>query len=119
MAATAISISAVSFDAKNIANEGGESSQLTVWFHVYQRGFAHVAGIVVSLDGWATRQEVTARWDHFEGDTEVWTLTYNVPNNGRQFAFVCWCEDYADIDNVRKIWNTNSGNQFLVTANHF
>jgi hypothetical protein len=119
MAASAVSISAVSFDAKKIANQGGQSSELTVWFHVFQRGFAHVAGIVVSTNGWATRQEIGARFDHFEGNVEVWTAGFSVPGLAGTFAFVCWCEDFADIDNVRKVWNTNGGNQYWITASHF
>ncbi len=119
MSATAVSITAVSMDATNIANQGGMSCQLVVWFHVYQRGYAHVAGIVVSLDGWATRQEVIAHWDHNEGNAEVWKATFGAAGNNRQFAFVCFCEDYADIDNVRKIWNTNAGNQYWITGTHF
>jgi hypothetical protein len=72
MTATAVAITGVSFDAQNEAGAGGEHSLLTVRFHVAQRGYAHVAGIVVSTNGWATRSEVTGRWDHNEGDTEVW-----------------------------------------------
>jgi len=116
MAASVISISAVSFDAKSIVNQGGQSSQLTVFFHVFRRGFAHVAGIILSTNGWGSRQEVPARFDHFEGDIEVWKTTFSVGGTGATFAFVCWCEDYADIDNIRKIWNTNGGNQYFVTA---
>jgi hypothetical protein len=119
MAASAVSITAVSFDATNIANQGGQSSQLTVWFHVYQRGYAHVAGIVISIDGWISRQEVTAKFDHFENSAEVWNATFSAQGVGRIFAFVCWCEDYADIDNVRKIWNTNGGGQYWITASHY
>jgi hypothetical protein len=118
MAASAVSLSAVSFDARNIANAGGQSSELTVWFHVFQRGFAHVAGLVASNDGWASRREVPARFDHFEGNVEVWKVVTSVAGNNATFAFVVWCEDFADVDNGRKIWNTNGGNQYWRTATH-
>lgn len=116
MAVSVVSISSVSYRAQNQYDAGGQRSTLTVSFRVYRRGYAHVAGIVVSTNGWGTRIEVTGRWDRNEGDYEVWTASHTVQGLDARFAFVCWCEDYADVDNVKKIWNTNGGNQHWATS---
>lgn len=116
MAASAVSISNVVLTAKNVENEGGSSSVLTVTFNVNQRGFAHVAGIIVSTNGWATRQEVIATWQQNVGSAEQWQATFRTSGTFARFAFVCWCEDYSGNDTLTKIWNTNSGAQYWATA---
>jgi hypothetical protein len=116
MTASAERIDFVGHVARNIANAGGQSSQLTVNFKVFRRGPAHVAGLTYTADFWATPKEALARFQRFEGDFEVWQAVVSAPGNGVTFEYVIFCHDHRDVQNVRKIYNTNFGNTFQIAA---
>jgi hypothetical protein len=118
MAASIVSIAFVSSSATNVVGGPSPTSVLTVWFSVYQQGPAHVAGITVTANGWSMAQDVQAKWDHNQGTGEVWKATFSTQGANATFGYICWCEDFADVDNVKKIWNTNGGHQYWVTASY-
>jgi hypothetical protein len=115
MVATAISITDVNAKAKNHSDQGGQRSTLTVTFKVNYTGYGHIAGLVIATD-WTSREEIFARFDHNDGGSEIWIAEKTVQGLDRVFSFVCWCEDYCDNNNVKKVWNNNGGHPSRVTA---
>jgi hypothetical protein len=116
MAASAERIDFVGHSARNIANQGGLSSVLTVDFKVFRRGPAHVAGLVYTRDFWATPLTAIGKFQRFDGDFEVWQAQATVPSNNAAFEYVIFCEDYRDVQNLRRIYNTNFGETFRIAA---
>jgi hypothetical protein len=116
MAASAERIDFVGHSAKNIANQGGLSSVLTVDFKVFRRGPAHVAGLIYTTDFWATPREALARFQRFEGDFEVWQAKNSVAGNNASFEYVIFCNDHRDVQNVKKIYHTNFGDTFRIVS---
>jgi hypothetical protein len=116
MAASAERIDFVGHTARNVANQGGQSSVLTVNFNVFRRGPAHVSGLSFTNDFWATPREVFAKFQRFQGDTEVWQAVASVAGNNATFEYIIFCYDHRDVQNVRRIYHTNFGNTFQVTA---
>jgi len=115
MPATVSSITVVDAHAKNHSDQGGQRSTLTVTFKVNSTGYGHIAGLVVVAD-WASREEILARFDHNDSGSEVWIAEKTIAGLGRTFTFVCWCEDYCDSNNVKKVWNNNGGHPSTLTA---
>lgn len=116
MAASAERIDFIGHSARNIANQGGFSSLLTVDFRVFRRGPAHVAGLIHTRDFWATRLETNARFQRFDGEFEIWQAQASVPGNNVTFEYVIFCYDHRDFQNVRQIYHTNFGNTFQITS---
>lgn len=116
MAASAERIDFISHTARKVGNRGGQSSVLTVNFNVFRRGPAHVAGVTFTSDFWATPREALAKFQRFEGDTEVWQVTASAPGHDVTFEYIIFCYDHRDIQNVRRIYHTNSGNTFQIAA---
>jgi hypothetical protein len=106
----------VGHNARNINNQGGSSSSLTVDLRVFKRGPAHVVGLIYTTNFWKTRNEQLAEFQRFEGDFEVWQAKVNTPGNNTSFEYVIFCEDYRDFQNVKKIYNTNNGETFRILA---
>jgi hypothetical protein len=119
MAASAERIDFVDHSARRVANQGGLSSVLIVNFKVFRRGPAHVAGLTFTTDFWVTPREAIARFQRFDGDSEVWQATASVPGHGITFEYVIFCYDHRDYQNVRKIYHTNFGNTFHIAATSF
>jgi|SRR5947209_16292170 len=119
MAATAERIDFVGHRARNIANQGGLSSELTVDFRVFRRGPAHVAGLIYTTDFWRTPHEALAAFQRFDGDFEVWQAKVTASGNNASFEYVIFCNDHRDVQNVRKIYNTNFGDTFRIVATVF
>ena len=116
MAASAERIDFVAHSARNIANQGGFSAVLTVDFRVFRKGPAHVAGMIYTRDFWATPLTAVGTFQRFEGDFEIWRAQASVAGNNVDFEYVIFCDDYRDAQNVRKIYNTNSGNTFQIAS---
>lgn len=116
MTASAERIDFVDHVARNIANQGGLSSVLTVNFRVFRRGPAHVCGLTYTTDFWATPREAPARFMRFDGDFEVWQAIATVSGNDASFEYVIFCYDHRDVQNVRRIYHTNFGNTFQIKA---
>jgi hypothetical protein len=116
MVASAERIDFISHEAININDAGGSRSRLTVNFQVFKRGPAHVAGLLYSSNFWAQRNEVQAKFIRFEGDSEVWQASTTVPGNSVNFEYVIFCDDHRDIQNVRKLYNTNFGETFRIQS---
>lgn len=116
MSASAERIDFVDQRAINIANQGGQSSLLTVNFRVFKRGPAHVAGLIYTRDFWATPLRTNAKFRTFDGDFEVWQAQASVSGNNASFEYVIFCDDHRDIQNVRTIYHTNFGETFQITA---
>lgn len=119
MAASAERIDFVDHTAKKFTTQGGNSSSLTVNFKVFRRGPAHVAGLTFTTDFWVTPREAIAKFQRFEGDSEVWQATASVPGHGVTFEYIIFCYDHRDVQNVRRIYHTNFGNTFQVVASSF
>ena len=116
---TAIGIDFLSHAATNVANRGGQSTQLTVDFAVRNKGPAHVAGLTYTADFWATPREGLARFQRFEGNREIWRAEVSVPGLNATFEYVLFCRDHRDINNVAQIFNTNNGETFRITGSSF
>jgi hypothetical protein len=119
MAASAERIDFVGHSARNIANVGGQSSELTVNFRVFRRGPAHVAGLIYTSDFWITPREAIAKFQTFSGEFEVWQAKVVVGGHNASFEYVIFCNDHRDVQNVRKIYNTNNGETFRIVASSF
>ena len=119
MAATAERIDFVGHQARNIAHQGGLFSDLTVDFRVFRRGPAHVAGLIYTRDFWVTPVKQVARFQRFDGDFEVWQANVRVAGNNASFEYVIFCHDHRDVQNVRKVYNTHSGETFRIAATSF
>jgi hypothetical protein len=111
---SAFSVDFLGHSATNLAGLGGESTRLTVNFAVRNKGPAHVAGITYTSDFWGTPREGLARFQHFDGDREIWRAEVSVPGLGASYEYVIFCRDYRDIDNVAQIFNTNGGETFRI-----
>jgi hypothetical protein len=108
----------VGHNAKNSNNRGGASSILTVDLRIFKKGPSHVVGLTYTTDFWKTRNEQLASFQNFDGDFEVWQAKVNAPGNNVSFEYVIFCDDYRDIQNVKKIYNTNNGETFrILTTN--
>jgi hypothetical protein len=119
MAASAERIDFVGHSARNIANAGGQLSELTVNFKVFRRGPAHVAGLIYTSDFWATPREASAKFQGFAGDFELWQAKISVGGNNASFEYVIFCNDHRDVQNVRRIYNTNNGETFRIVTSSF
>lgn len=115
---SAFTIQFTGHSAQNLAGLGGNRSKLTVTFKVFNQGPAHVAGLIATADFWRTTVDVRAVFQRFEGGGEVWQAELTVPNNNVAFEYVIYCDDYRGATTVPRIWNTNNGETFKVTA-HF
>jgi len=113
---SATSIDFIHHSATNVANQGGQSTRLTVDFAVRNKGPAPVAGLTYTSDFWATPREGLARFQRFEGDREIWRAEVSVPGLGASYEYVIFCRDYRDVDNVAEVFNTNSGETFRITG---
>jgi hypothetical protein len=113
---SATSIQFISERAKNTFNQGGESTVLTVDFRVFNRGPAHVAGIIFSANFWGSRNEGLGTFQRFEGDSEVWQAVVSVPGLNAKFEYVIFCDDFRGVDTVPRIYNTNGGETFRPVA---
>lgn len=110
----------VTTDARLVEEHGGYGS--TTWhftcdFRVFYRGLNHVAGIIYSTDGWASRAELFANFSGFAGDVEYFSVDKRFENRINVIEYVIWCEDYRCIDDVKKIYKTsplNGGEPFIV-----
>jgi hypothetical protein len=111
---SAISIDFLGHSATNVANQGGQSTRLTVDFAVRNKGPAHVAGVTYTSDFWATPHEGLARFQHFDGDREIWRAEVSVAGLNASFEYVIFCRDYRDINNVAQVFNTNGGETFRI-----
>ena len=117
MAATAQRITVTSYLAVNQAeNLGHYVAQLTVNFKVESRGPAHVAGLIFTTDAWKTTAVQHATFINFDGHLEVWQAIANGPALGVTFEFTVFGDDHRDVNNVRRIYDTNGGNGFQATA---
>ena len=115
---SAIGIDFLGHSATNVADEGGESTRLTVDFAVRNQGPAHVAGVTYTSDFWATPREALARFQRFDANREIWHLEVSVPGLNAGFEYVIFCRDYRDVDNVAQVFNTNGGQTFQIKG-HF
>jgi hypothetical protein len=111
---SATSIQFLGHSATNIANQGGESTRLTVNFAVLSQGPAHVAGVTYTSDFWITPLEGLARFQRFDGDREIWQTQVSVGGLNASFEYVIFCRDFRDVDNVAEIFNTNGGETFRI-----
>lgn len=88
-------------------------------FRVFYRGLNHVAGIIYSIDGWATRTELGSVFSGFAGsgqNGEIFSIQKDFDVLINRIEYVIWCEDYRCIDNVLKIYKTsplNGGEPFI------
>ena len=110
---TAFSITNVTFSADPVAP--GLIS-LSVNFQIFNNGFSHVAGLVVTTDFWRTSQIAPAAFQGFGAGFEFWRADFQVPGSSATFEFVIFCDDFGGVDFVPRIWNTNGGNRFQVRA---
>lgn len=86
---------------------------LTVDFHVHNNGPAHVAGLVVTTDYWATTATVPAAFQAHGDGFEYWRAKYSVASSSPvAFEFVIYCDDFGANDGAVRIWNTNGGERF-------
>src|SRR3954447_4776816 len=106
---TAQRIDFVGHDARNVADQGGLRTVLTVNFRVVSRGPAHVAGVIFTTDFWATTGEAKARFHRFEGNDTGWQVVVTVPGNNVSFEYVIFCDDFRGNNTVPRVWNTNGG----------
>ena len=86
-------------------------------FRVFRKGLNHVAGIIYSTDGWASRAELCASFSGFNGEAECFTINKFFKSQIDVVEYVIWCEDYRCIDHVKKIYKTsplNGGEPFIV-----
>ena len=113
---SAESITLLNHSAVNDNGIQGMNSVLTVNFSVFRKGPAHVAGIIYTTDGWASTGVAPATFQRFDGDSEVWQTVVRVGGNNVTFQYVIWCDAYAGVFGVPRIYNTNGGNQFSITS---
>jgi hypothetical protein len=113
---SAQSITLLSHSARNEAGIQGLHSALTVNFSVFRKGPAHVAGLIYTTDGWISTGEQPARFQSFSGDTENWQVVVRVGGNNVTFQYVIFCDDFAGVNAVPRVYNTDGGNQFSVTS---
>jgi hypothetical protein len=86
-------------------------------FRVFRKGLNHVAGIIYSTDGWASRAELCASFSGFNGEAECFSIGKYFGSRIDVIEYVIWCEDYRCIDDVKKIYKTsplNGGEPFIV-----
>jgi len=119
MPATAERIDFISHLARNAIDQGGQHSVLTVNFRVFRRGPAHVAGLTYTSDFWKTPMEALAKFQHFDGDSEVWQAIAVVGKIDVTFEYIIFCRDHRDIQNVKNVFHTNFGNTFQIAATSF
>jgi hypothetical protein len=78
---------------------GTVTTTLTIEFRVSRAGPAHVAGIVYSTDSWTTINQSYARFQNFDGDSELWNITVQhretvtTPLPETHFDYVIFCKD--------------------------
>lgn len=113
---SAESITLIHQFAKNEDGDQGTNAVLTVIFSVFQKGPAHVAGIIYTTNGWASATVAPAVFQNFSGDVEVWQAVVSVGGKNVAFQYVIWCDDYAGVNAVVRICNTNGGDQFSITS---
>lgn len=116
MVATAEFIQFDNHQATSNVTQGGESSTLVVNFRVFQRGPAHVSGLIYTVDFWRTPQTVLAAFQRFDGDFEVWQATARVGFTDASWEYVIFCDDHRDIQNIKKVYDTNGGETFRITS---
>jgi hypothetical protein len=86
---------------------------LTVDFHVHNNGPAHVAGLIVTTDYWATTATVPAVFQAHGDGFEYWRAKYSFASSSPvAFEFVIFCDDFGAKDGLARIWNTNGGHRF-------
>jgi hypothetical protein len=113
---SAESISFLGHTAVNDDGDQGTNSILTVNFNVFSKGPAHVAGIIYTTNGWASTTVAPASFQGFNGDLELWKAVVITGGNNITFQYVIWCDDYAGVNVVPRIYNTNGGDQFSITS---
>lgn len=102
--------------------QGGQPKEIRRFncsFRVYYRGLNHVAGIIYSTDGWATRTEWGAVFSGFAGsgqNGEIFSIQKDFDVLIGRIEYIIWCEDYRCIDSLKKIYKTspvNGGEPFI------
>jgi hypothetical protein len=110
-------ITFLSHTAVNDDGIQGTNAILTVNFQVYRKGPAHMAGIIFTTDGWATASTAMAQFQSFgPGDVENWKASVTVGGNNVRFQYVIFCDDFAGLNQVPRIYDTNGGNQYSITS---
>lgn len=92
-------------------------SHFTCSFRVFRKGLNHVAGIIYSTDGWASRAELCAKFSGFAGEAECFSIDKEFETLIDVVEYVIWCEDYRCMNDVKKIYKTsplNGGEPFIV-----
>jgi hypothetical protein len=92
-------------------------SRLTVDFKVFRRGPTHVCGLIYTTNFWVDRLTSFARFQHFDGDFEIWQAETSASGPIGQrptFEYLIFCYDHRDINTIRKIYNNNSGETFRI-----
>jgi hypothetical protein len=108
---TAFSISDVEYSA-GLATSNLAS--LEVRFRVQSNGPAHVAGLIVTTDFWATSHTVPAFYQGAGPGFELWSAEFRTSGPPVTFEFVIYCDDFGGQNIVPRIWNTNAGKRFQV-----
>jgi hypothetical protein len=97
------------YPGRRVVNFGGQLSRLSA-------GPAHVAGLIYTVDFWRPPETVLAAFQRFDGDFEVWQATARVGFMDASWEYVIFCDDYRDIQNIKKVYDTNGGETFRITS---
>jgi hypothetical protein len=108
---TAFSITNVTCSAAVVA---ANVVLLRVRFRIQSNGPAHVAGLIVTTNFWATSHTVSAVFESSGPGFESWKAEISTKGPPVIFEFVVFCDDFGGQNIVPRIWNTNGGNRFQV-----
>lgn len=85
--------------------DAGPYNEALLLFTVSPIALGHRAGLVFTMDGWATTHWAEAHWCSNDSYHENWEIAMTQVPAGKKFWFALWAEDWQGA----RYWDNNGG----------